>query len=429
MSGRTALPVRMTDAPAPGSAAGLRKLLAATAVAGGLGYLIQFAVPLLAPDAYLTFATMWSATYLVVACLSGIQQELTRASRPRAGRLSSGFRTWAIATATASIVVSATVAVIFTVIGARLFPEDTGALIGVVVLASFGYTLVAAVSGALYGVQNWTAAGGMTVIDATLRAVCIGAALLGGGGAVALGWATAVPFVLAAAVLWAVAGRQVREHLHLDVGMARLMRNVAATLVASLATAILISGLPALLRVLAGDAGEALLAAIILVITLTRAPLIIPLLALQGYLLVMFRDSVDRVGRRIMLWSAGVMAAAGVLATAAAWLGPGVMSWLFPEFTTLSGPVLAAIVFSAGLTGVLCVTGPAVLAAHRHRWYVAGWASSAVVTIGLLLAPMDPLSRIALALLLGPLGGVVVHAVAVLRAPDPRTAGAGRSAD
>lgn len=420
---------RMAESTPRGSAGALRKLLAATVVAGILGYLIQFAVPLLAPGSYLTFATMWSATYLVVGSLSGIQQELTRASRPRDDRLSSGFRTWARTSAAAAVAVAGAVAAIFSVLGGRLFPDETLPLVCAVVVAAIGYTLVATISGALYGVQNWTAASGMTMLDASLRALAIGGVLLAGGGTVGLGWATAAPFALAAAVLWLLAGKQIRNDLHLDVDMSKLMRNVAATVIASLATGILISGLPALLRMLAPDAGDALLASTILLITLTRAPLIIPLLALQGYLLVMFRDhAAGRALGRIMLWSTAVLATAGLFAATAAWLGPSVMSWLFPEFTILSSGTLAAIVLSAGLTGVLCVTGPAVLAAARHRWYVAGWVTSAAITIGLLLAPLDAVTRITLALLLGPLGGVAVHAFAIFRVPIPKEAASGSAA-
>ena len=249
---------------------------------------------------------------------------------------------------------------------------------------------------------------------AVVRAVGIALALFAGGSAALLAWAVAVPFLVAAIAIWLWRGRRISARLQLDVGMAALFRNTAATLLASLATGALISGLPLLLRALAADAGTGLLASIILAISLTRAPLVVPLVALQGYLLVRFRDARDHVGT-ILRWIVALLALIGALAALAAWLGPLVLAWLYPGYLPLGGGVIAAIVASAGLTGILCVTGPAVLAAHLHRWYVAGWLISACATVLILLAPWEPLTRILLALTVAPVIGAVVHVLGLAR--------------
>lgn len=404
----------MSDPTAPdGRPSGLRHILAATVVAGGIGYLIQILVPALAPASYLTFATLWSAIYLVVTCLSGVQQELTRASS--ADGSGSGFRTWLAFTLLAAVTATGAVALIFGLSGTHLFPADTGLLVGAVAAAAFGYCLVAAVSGAVYGLRDWPAVAGMTIADSLIRAVTITIALLAGGSAVALGWATALPFLLAVIVVWLWVGRRVRRFLSIDVPLRRLIRNSTATVLASLATGMLISGLPLLLNAFAADAGPALLASLILAITLTRAPLVVPLLALQGYLLVSFRHQSTPVAGRVLRWVAVMLTAVVALAALAAFLGPPIMGWLFPSFQALPALDLALIVLSAGLTGAMCITGPAVLAANRHSWYTAGWAISAVMSVVVLVLPVEPHARILAALLIGPLAGALVHVFAVRR--------------
>lgn len=401
----------MTDPAAPSAPGGLRHILVATAVAGAIGYLIQFLVPVLAPDSYLAFATTWSAIYLVVTCLSGLQQELTRASR--AGDGGTGFPTWGLLTVAAAVIATAIVIVVFGIGGPRLFPDHTVELVAAVAASAFGYCLVAAISGAVYGLRHWRAVAGMTIADSVIRAFAVAAALIAGGGAVALGWATAVPFVIAALAVWLWVGGRIRQELVLDVGLKQLLRNAGVTVLASLATGALISGLPLMLRAFASDAGAGLLASLILGITLTRAPLVVPLLALQGYLVVSFRDHPGRVAVRVLRWTALIGGVVVLLAALAALVGPPLMSWLFPDFLQLSPLDLALIVLSAGLTGLMCITGPAVLAAKRHSWYTAGWALNATATIVILLLPVDPHTRILGALLGGPLIGALLHVVAV----------------
>jgi O-antigen/teichoic acid export membrane protein len=396
---------------------GLRTVLLATVIAGGIGYLIQALVPpLLTQSNYLIFTTFWSATYLIVSCLAGVQQELTRASR--FGPNGDGLRVWQKFTATTAITAAVVVLVVFLAIGGRIFPSDTLALVAAISVAAFGYCLIAAVSGALYGVQDWCGVGGMTVADSLIRAAALGVALLLGGTAALMGWAIAVPFLLAVVLIWAWRGRRISDHLQLDVGLSRLFRNTSATLLASLATGALISGLPLLLRALVPDAGEGLLASSILVISLTRAPLVVPLVALQGYLLVQFREN-RRHSSVVLLWIGALLVVVAVLSGLAAWLGPVIMDMIYPRFEALTGTVFAAVVASAGLTGVLCITGPALLASNRHRWYVAGWLLSAIVTVAVLVAPGAPEVRILVALVAAPIAGAAVHATGLARTKVP----------
>ena len=67
------------------------------------------------------------------------------------------------------------------------------------------------------------------------------------------------------------------------------------------------------------------------------------------------------------------------------------------------------LVASSALVAALCVTAAAVLAAGRHDVYVVAWVLAAVVTILVMVAPLDFLLRVDVALIAGPLAGLAVH--------------------
>lgn len=402
----------MSDAP-EGGTVGLRRILLATGLAGGIGYVIQFLVPQLAPTSYLGFATSWSAIYLAVTCLSGVQQEVTRASQPIRPGDASSAPLWAKYTSAVTVISAIAVGSVLVWIGPRVFPESPFGLSMAVIVAAIGYSAVASLSGVLYGARDWSAAASLTIADATMRLAAVGIVLALSGTVLSLAWATAIPFTLAAVLVWGFAGRRAVLRTRLSDTLPRLLRNTVATLAASMAMGLLISGLPLLLQSLVAGIDQAILASVILVITLTRAPIIVPLLALQGFLLVRFRDA-KSIGRMALLWAlslTGVTVAASMLA---AILGPSLLGWIFPAFAPLSPEHLAIIVISAGATGVLCVTGPATLSQGQHGWYLAGWMIAAAVTVGFFLAPLAPLERILWGLVTGPLVGAGVHAFGLL---------------
>lgn len=396
--------------PAQPRGGGLTYILGATVVAGGIGYVIQAAVPaFMDASRYVVFSVFWSIVYLVVSGLSGVQQEATRASRSTPS--GDGWPVLARLAASAAGVAAVVIAASSFVWAPRIFGDDTVPLVAALIVAAVGYTFVAAISGALYGVKNWRGVAGMTVTDAALRLLTVAAAVLLGAGAATAGWAVAVPFGVAAAAVWIAAGRGIRSHLSVDAPLPTLLRHSAQTVGASVATGIMISGLPFLLGVIPTGLDATALASLILVITLTRAPLVIPLLALQSYLVVTLRDAQGRLARRVAVWGGGLLLLAAALSALATVVGPWVVQALYNGRYELPGVAYAAIVASAGLTGLLCITGPAVLSAQRHALYFAGWATASIITVGCLFVPTDGLVRVVTALVVGPIVGVAVHAV------------------
>ena len=81
-----------------------------------------------------------------------------------------------------------------------------------------------------------------------------------------------------------------------------------------------------------------------------------------------------------------------------------------------------ALVMAATAIAGLYVTGPATLARRLHTAYSLGWAFAAIVAIGCLALPMGLEERAVLALIAGPVCGLVIHLVA--QAVALRTEGA-----
>ena len=390
-------------------------ILGATVIAGAIGYLIQALVPVFVPPGtYLSFSVFWSAVYLVVAAIAGLQQEVTRASHPGTDGSGSARRTLSALAVGAAAAFALILLMTAPLWADAAFGDVACSLMPALITAAAAYTLIAVLSGVFYGVRDWPAVAGMTVADVVLRLLCVVLALLFGGGVVALGWAVAVPFLGAFVLLWVVRGRRDARRVELDVSPGRLVRNSITTVGAALATGTMISGLPLLLGLTSRGLGATTLAALILVITLTRAPLVVPLLALQSYLVVTFRDDPTHARKRTLRWGALLLVATAVLAAAAYVVGPWLVGLLYADRYPLDPLIYTGVVASAGLVALLCLTGPAALAAGRHGAYVAGWAvSSIAIVVGLAVVPTS-LIGVVTVLVLTPLIGAAVH-VAALR--------------
>lgn len=402
---------------APHAARGLGAVMIATLVAGGAGYVIQGVVPAFigGPADYLPFAAFWSALYLVIAALSGVQQEITRAAAPLEEGSPAGSGTLGRFLPAAAVVVAAVLAAVGIVAAPALFGPGWVVQLVPMVLGATAYVGIAVLSGVLYGLSMWWAVACTTIVDAVLRMVAV---LLVSFLAPELDlyvWAVALPFPLTAIIMWCVVRRRVTGAYRVDVPPGRLARNALTTVVAAIATGILTSGFSAIVTATTPGQPAAVVGTVVFVLTLTRAPLVIPMLALQSFLTVQFRDRADRAVAlmlRLLALAAGVGAIGSV---AAAFVVPPVIALLWPQYAV--GPWMAlGTVLSAASTAMLCVSGPAVLARSLHRPFVAGWVVAALLFVGGMLVPLPIVPRILLALGIGPVVGVIVHVLAVVRA-------------
>lgn len=402
--------------PAPRRINGLSLILIATAVAGIVGYLIQILVPRsVEPALAAEFVTFWSALYLVISALSGVQQELSRATTPRAADRPAG----AVSTArNFGAVVSLAVLAVAVVVGAIVLPlaipgvDWTLAIPLAVGVAS--YVVVATVCGTLYGISYWTAIAWMIAVDGVLRLATVVVALLAHADLIGLAWAVVIPFPLTVVVVWLGIRRGVVGKSDVDVPLGSLNWNVLRTVIAGTATGVIVSGFPFLLRASSTAAETAAITSLLVVLSLTRAPLVIPVLALQSFLVVRFRDNAAKLWREFSVIVLGILGASLVLAALAWWIGPWVVELIFAGKYDVSGVTLALLVGSAGLTGILCVSGPAVLATGKHSAFTAGWIVAAAVTVACLFLPLDAQTRAVVALSVGPLAGFAVHTVSLV---------------
>jgi hypothetical protein len=245
-----------------------------------------------------------------------------------------------------------------------------------------------------------------------------------------------------AGFLWATVGGAAAWFLLLLVspaarGAARLqtpgdtatfLRGAAHSIAAAGASAILVMGFPVLLKTTSGDLG-AEGGVVILAVTLTRAPLLVPLTAMQGNLIAYFvdhrgarRSGAGSNGRRsarlrALVAPAVIIAALGGLGVLAAGLfGPWILRTVFGADYAADGALLAWLTAAAVSIALLTLTGAAAVAAALHSSYSAGWVSATVASTLLLTLPLELQTRTVLALLCGPLVGIVVHLTGLARA-------------
>lgn len=411
-------------APARG---GLTLILVATVLAGIGGYAITSLAARGLGDEYGVYAVFWSALYLLIGALSGVQQEVTRATqhRGRGERQAGRARIHRLALGITGVV-------LVLVLGSSplwalaIFP---GVGLGLAVPLSVGvalYVLVATAMGAMYGARMWRPLAVAIVLDVALRLLFVGIALLLGAPLTVLAWATVVPLPLVVGTVLVITRGRVLRATELDVGYPGAISNIARTILAAASTGLLVSGFPLLLGVTSRGLAPALLSAVIFALTLTRAPLVVTTLALQGYFIVHFRDATRSVPRAVLAIMAGIAAIGAVLALVAGWIGSDVIVLIAGETFRLQPWFVGLLVATSVSTGWLAITGTAVLARGQHTAYTAGWLAAALAAVGLLLVPGDVLWRSLLALGVGPLPGLVIHLVALgrparpLELPDPQ---------
>jgi len=398
-------PLRVSRLP------GLTLILGATGLAAIAGYLVIWLVPLrIGLAGYAAFGFFWAAMYLLVSALSGVQQEVTRATVPRPSPLeprASPARNFGIVVAGGvflSVVATAPLWVV------AVFPEGGWSLVWPLAFAAASYVLVATLAGTLYGIKAWGPLAAMISVDALLRLLFVATVAEFTGDAAALAWAAAAPFLLTIVLLWPGFRSRVVGATALDVGYRSLTWNVARTVGAAASMGVLVSGLPVLIGIAAVGDDPATVAALFLAITITRAPVIVTVLSLQSYLVVRF------LGHRATFWRdfLAVQAAigiGGVLLAIAAWVwAPAVFDLLYRGAIDLPGWFYAVLVISSALVGSLAVSAPAVLALAQHLVYSLGWVVAALVTIGCFVLPVDLFAQTVTALIAGPVAGLAVHA-------------------
>lgn len=413
----------------------MRYLTLATAIAGISGFVVIIvAAWALGDDADLTtdFNAYWGLFFAGTGVLTGFMQETTRAvsvsRRDETGKTAGGtdvdkqdYARPLLVAAGIALLAGVLIAVTAPAWMHLVLGTHQGIGVGLLAVGLASYAMQAAVSGVLSGCQLWRQYAVLVAVDSGIRMVIAIIAWLAGWGILAF-----LVITVVGAGTWvfiAASSSKVRATLRsavTDVSPREFLRQGGTAMAASGATAVLITGFPTLVRVTNPDStGQAVTAAaVIYAVTLTRAPLLVPLQQFQSAIIVRF---VRHQGHPFAALAApvGLVWAVGLTGSGAAWLlGPWLMETILRnEIFAVPGHLLAAFTLGAACTGTLMVTGAAAIAVNRHDFYLSGWIVATVVAVSLLLGPWELATAAALALIVGPLSGLFIHAAGLLRAP------------
>lgn len=402
----------------------MKYLTLATIIAGVSGFVvIIIAAWALGSSGTVTeeFTAYWGMFFAGTGVLTGLTQETTRAvSAARSGTVSAVSSASSIRPIVFSLAAAAVTAVVLGLttplwIG-RLLSEHQSIGVGMLAVGLGSYAIQATISGILSGAQLWKQYAALISLDTGIRMILAVIAWLLGYELLAF-----LVITVIGAMSWMVIvglSKSAREALGslTDVSGRVFTRQALTAMAASGSTAVLITGFPTLVKLTNPDTtGQAVTAAaVIYAVTLTRAPLLVPLQQFQSAIIVRF------VQNKVTPWVAlagplAIVWGVGLLGSGLAWLiGP----WLFDvilrqEIFAVPGWLLALLTLGATSTATLMVTGCATIAYDRHGLYLAGWVLATVVAVGILMGPWSLALAAALALIIGPLVGLVVHAVAL----------------
>ena len=315
------------------------------------------------------------------------------------------------------VVAAAVIAATSPLWSAHVFVESQWLSVALLSIGLAGFCLHATLLGMLAGVNRWTQYGSLMVTDAALRVVVAAAAFVVGWNLVGYLWATVAGAGAWLILLIASPATRAAARLLTAGGTMTFLRGASHSIAAAGASAILVMGFPVLLKATSGDLG-ATGGVVILAVTLTRAPLLVPLTAMQGNLIAHFVD--QRTQRlRALLRPAALVTGLGMLGVLLAWVfGPWLLREAFGPAYRADGALLAWLTAAAVAIALLTLTGAAAVAAALHRAYSAGWVSATVASALLLLLPVGLETRTVIALLCGPLVGIGVHLAALARVPQ-----------
>ena len=414
----------MTDAGVPtgpvtrGSVA---RVGVATVVTAACGYIVLYlAARDLDPAGFSVFGVFWGAFGLATGAANGLLQEATREVRSARSAEAGSPRIHPLRVAAVLGVAAAAVIAATAVLWAgHVFVEVPVLSVTLLSVGLAGFCLHATLLGMLAGSGRWTQYGSLMVTDAVMRVVVAVATFLLAWGLVGYLWATVCGAIAWLLLLIASPATRAAARLAVHVDTATFLRGTAHAIAATGASAILVMGFPVLLKATSGDLG-ATGGVVILAVTLTRAPLLVPLTAMQGNLIAHFVDQRAHRIRALTTPAAVVAVLGGLCVAAAGLLGPWLLRVGFGDDYRAGGALLAWLTAGAVAIAMLTLTGAAPLAAALHRGYSVGWIGATVASTLLLLLPLDLETRTIVALLCGPLVGIAVHLYALRRrSPDP----------
>ncbi|OFJ53798.1 hypothetical protein [Mycolicibacterium grossiae] len=390
----------------------------ATIISALCGYAVLYlAARNLEPAGFSVFAVFWGAFGLLAGAANGLLQESTREVREaQVVGVVAGPRTRPVRAAVlVSVVAAAAVAGTAPLWSGHVFAEARWLSVGLLAAGIAGFCLHATLLGVLAGVNRWGQYGTLIVGDAIGRVAVASATFLVGWGLVGYLWATVAGSVAWLLLLLASPATREAARLWTPGTVGTFLRGASHSIAAAGASAILVMGFPVLLKATSADLGAAG-GVVILAVTLTRAPLLVPLTAMQGNLIAHFVDKRASRLRALIAPTLVVLGLGGLAVAVAGLAGPWLLRVAFGPQYVAGGGLLAWFTTAAIAIALLTLTGAAAVAAALHRAYAAGWIGATLASALLLLLPLPLETRTIVALLCGPVVGIVVHLLALRRA-------------
>lgn len=375
------------------------------------------------------FLLFWAALFTVTGIITGIQPEVTRAvgtARTQTvsaeGSAPQGARVVTV-TAALGAIAGALVLVSSPLWAGQQIPHSAAVGVTVMAVGVFLYALQATMSGVTAGEDRWYLFAAVGGLESAGRLILMLAAALLIPSLAGLEAATVIPMGLwLILALVTVSGRRLWV-ARADVPAGRLITNILWSFLSSAAAAVLMMGFPNVLKASgAAESEPVVLGTLILAISITRSPIMIPLQAFQGVAVSAFLKQRHRPVAAFIKPAAAVVAVGVVGALAAYLVGPLLFRLIYPPAAgaesayeaAASGITLGALVFASALLALMTLSGNMALAVNQHRIYLAGWVVAAAVTLSLaFLIPAPLVPRAIVALAVGPVCGFVVHMVGV----------------
>lgn len=377
------------------------------------------------------FLLFWAALFTVTGIITGIQPEITRAvgtartqtvSAEESSLQGAGARVVTVA-AILGAIAGALVLVSSPLWAGQQIPHSAAVGVTAMAVGVFLYALQATMSGVTAGEDRWYLFAAVGGLESAGRLILMLAAALLIPSLAGLEAATVIPMGLwLILALVTVSGRRLWV-ARADVPAGRLITNILWSFLSSAAAAVLMMGFPNVLKASgAAESEPVVLGTLILAISITRSPIMIPLQAFQGVAVSAFLKQRHRPVAAFIKPAAAVVAVGVVGALAAYLLGPLLFRLIYPPAVgaesayeaAASGIALGALVFASALLALMTLSGNMALAVNQHRIYLAGWVVAAAVTLSLaFLVPAPLVPRAIVALAVGPVCGFVVHMVGV----------------
>ncbi|WP_157607348.1 hypothetical protein [Sanguibacter suarezii] len=411
---------------------GARGVALAGVLVAASGFIVQIAVGRTLSEAdTASFLVFWSLLFAVLGITGGIQNETTRAVRAGMsglGRLEVDQRLGGrgrVRVVPVGLAVGGLIAVVVLASSplwsAHVLSEHTVAGVILVAVAALAFSGHASVTGALAGAGLWSVYARAVALESAVRLVLV--AVVAAVSVTLIGYMAATAMATGAWLLALSCSEQCRRTLKMraDRPAPAYFSGLGHALIASSSTAVLVVGFPVLIQLTTDDDIVKQAAPLIMAISLTRAPLLLPLNTFQGVAIAHFVEHPERRARTLTVVVGIVAAVAAVGAGLAALIGPWIMKVLLDY--TIGSAVLAGLTAAGALLALLTLTGTAVLALGRHRAYSAGWAIASIMAVVMLLLPGTLQQRVLLSLWVSPLVGVAIHTWALVRARVPGSVG------